>query len=1346
MTREIKRYTCKDCGNPFYYAERSYRLKGEKGESRPERCERCSEEHGREKVKVKIPYFQFKRKTASSSVFNFSKSGYTCHGDRDLKGEVKQADWSGMKTSITPEDIKEKFYRKLRENQVIVVVGQTGSGKSTLIPRHLLETPEGYEDDFTEWITHQGQIIVTQPLTAATEFISATIAEKSGYGEVGKGQIIGYRHGSETGREGEKLDDWNLLGFATDGSLRNWIREGKIGQYSVIMVDEAHQRTLNIDSLLMFLKNELPKHLSLKGIIASATINTEEFVKTFKREGISVGLFKIPAAKRERKFIHYWGEENPIKDESGVEYCNCWLCKDSKDSTKRVAFWRTKGEPPKEFELAEVAASFALKILQETKEGSILIFLPGEAPIEETARKVRRQCSRNVDVITVYRRLGSERVKELLRDKSKPRRVIVATNIAETSHTLDDVIYIIDSGYIKESQWDPETQISTLPLKPHSQDGRKQRWGRAGRVKDGYIYNLYTEEQFKDSEEHTPPEITRSCLDDVFLALKASGIIMTEELPWVKKPNELNLKDEREKEIQERWEKEIKRAKTAIIERGLVNQEGLVNEKALEIFHIPRPSSDIDLLCLADELNCLPEAITTLFLMANREGEARTGANLYTRGLGLLLWDPTWTVRTKMKIWSLHQGLRAGCQDDLDFVIKLACCFWTAEEKGLAKEWADYYFVNYEVLEKVLRSVKDLLNNHYRREAVEEAREINLNFLEKVRIAMETAWSRKIVNLKPGKPITYPVEAKIKVGAVSQYCVGNWQEQKKTIVAAAVEEEAVVEGYPNRVPTASFIVLLPGHELTKSKVSFFVDQRFPVGSWVRVKEENGKTYIVAQEKLPPSIKVAYQKTLDPFEDYSRVYLRKKEERERLFDKSFLTGEELTMPTEGVCIGGKRAEQARVVRWIKKDGQPVAVLSPFAESEILSLSKKKGDFLGVKIHQVVRDPLGRGGWILAQTEEGFEIPIELSEMSLSPSGPGLEYIEGQTLTIQIKDFDEEGLPRLSNIDKVIEDLKNFKSEIFRKSKEDFPGYIVDISEEEENAVAVAIRENGVVHPFEIYKEYVPGSNISNLRIGDEAMIRFSLPRTAKDHIQASWLTKREVDNIHFLTEWEYDENKSEVFFPYCLGDDDFKSWSARPEAIDFVKRHSWRYCLNAQISTTTSWKEVYTSLKPEIRISGKVIETTKDQEGVNIQIEVITSRGKFQVITFMPRWELSWKIKKESSLEVITKELKKIENEIIDVCILKIDLESSPPKLQLSRKQAFKASAKISPYMGGRIFGTGGRNIKPLQEKYDFGIELPEGSQRVTVCSPLQKDLNAVCKDISARRFRGREIVDKWIME
>ena len=560
------------------------------------------------------------------------------------------------------------------------------------------------------------------------------------------------------------------------------------------------------------------------------------------------------------------------------------------------------------------------------------------------------------------------------------------------------------------------------------------------------------------------------------------------------------------REMKRRWEKEISHAKIVIEERGMVDSEGLITEKSLEIFHISRAASEIELLSLADESDCVFEAITAVFIMATREGEARTGANLYAPGWGLLIWNLEWDAKTKMRVWRLHQELKTGCQDDLDFVIKLAYCFWQVEAKNeeLVRKWADYYFINYETVKRILDEVKDLLNAQYRVEAKEEeARNFNPQLVERVRLAMVSVWPERIVSLKQGESITYPVAGKTKVGVVSSLCAGNWQEKKQAIVATAIEDEAIVNGYPQRVPTASFMVQLPGQEKIGDQTSLF----------------------------PEQISI---------EDF--------------------------------------VEEKR---------------------ETFNLGKEKGDTLEVRIHKVYRDPVGRGGWIVAQIQEGLEIPVEMSEMSLSPWGPGLERIEGQTLNLAIKDIGESGLPQLSNIDRVIEDLRRLREEIIKSeratkvSERNFieqPGFVVEINEEEEKAVVVVPSENGVLHPFEVAQTYVPDGSLKNLRITQEVIVRL-FRRTDRDEIPLEYLTDEEIRSKP--KEWKLQTESGKLLVPFCLEEETFKGWPVRPETIDLVRRHSWQYSLSAQI------REIKVSFRAKAEISWSAIQYLRRPKTYNI---------------------------------------------------------------------------------------------------------------------------------------------------
>ena len=538
MATGAKKYVCKDCKKEFEYDELPFLLKAEKGESRPERCPECKQIHGVERGKIKVPYFEPIETGSPVSHFGSSQSGFASRGERKLEEISKDVDLSEIEFGITEKDIL-AFYEKLENNQVVVVVAPTGSGKSTFLPLRLIIPPKGYKGNLIERLIRQGQIIITEPLTSAVERIPAFIAEKLLGSKVGPGNMLGLRHGG--GKEGEKYDRWNIEVPVTDGSLRNWIREGKLSQYSLIMVDEAHQRSCNIETILMLLKNELARYPNLKVVISSATVNAERFRDTFKEVGVKADILNLDHSSRRKHnyYVHFW------RDNQKVSGCGCWLCQDSKEREK---FWRHKKESPKEFELSETIARFVMEILQKTKEGSILVFLHGEAFIKDTAKKIKemkrinRISESEVQVLTVYRRLGEAEVERRFNRKGQKGRVLITTNIAETSHTLDDVVYVIDCGYIKESEWDPATQISKLPSRRHSQDGCRQRWGRTGRNCDGYVFCLYTEEEFKGFDPHTNPEITRSCLDEVMLTLSATGVSNPENIPWLVKPEDLSEK------------------------------------------------------------------------------------------------------------------------------------------------------------------------------------------------------------------------------------------------------------------------------------------------------------------------------------------------------------------------------------------------------------------------------------------------------------------------------------------------------------------------------------------------------------------------------------------------------------------------------------------------------------------------------------------------------------------------------------------------------------------------------------------------------------------------------------
>jgi HrpA-like RNA helicase len=1156
---ELIRYKCKErgCSKEVVVPRAVYELMLERGESLPERCEECRERHLKEIMEIKCPYFQVELESEDNfTTFDYYLSAYTSHGNRPRQPAKLEPDLSRMKIRITDEHIKQ-LYEKLERNQVVVLTSPTGTGKSIYTLYRLLQKPEDYSGDLLERLIHQGQIIQTQPLTAAVERIPNAVSRNLlGEPEVGPMQTLGLRH-----RGKEKYGPHNLGVVVTDGSLRNWIRDGHLGKYSLIMIDEAHKRTLNIDTLLLLLKYKLPLYPHLRVIISSATIDYNEFKETFAKEGISVGIFDLSQELKEETnyYLHYWREGR-------VEGCDCWLCRDAE---KRERFWEKRKDPPQESQLPEAVADFVLEILKETEEGSILAFLPGEEMIEKAKRLVEER-KKEVDpkgeipVITIYRRLGEEEVVKRFEQKGKRRRVLITTDIAETSHTLDDLVYVIDSGYQKESQWDPETETSSLPVVRHSKAGCRQRYGRVGRNQKGYVYCLYKREDFEKFRDQTTPEVFRSPFDDVLLNLRAAGIA-EDPISLLGKQDDI-------------LKKEVERCIGALKSGSFIDERGYITEEGLEIFHIPKSSREIALMNLADEQNCLMEVVTVLSLMQTDEGGIRTGENLYHPLDGLLIWDPRWTARTKLEVWKIHQALKAGCKDDLDFIIKLAVCFLKAEQKGKGKEWALWHMLNYDLLKKCLLGKtekegrtpperEELLDIYRLKAKEEEVREVDPELLDRVRSVIAALFPERIIELeKRGDFLTYQwgKEDLRKVGVVSKHCVGDWKEGDKAIWMTAVKGELVLDGFPTTLPVASFMVRLPDGGRVTEKEILFLDQRFPVGSWVSIKQEGDKYFISELIQLPPAIKIDYRIRTD-FEmllnDFLRSsYLGRGETIH--FCEEFIDDELKGMikEAEAIWIDGRRSSKARIIEWRKVNGTLKAIVAPVDDLKLLAGVRGK-KALRVKIEKVVRDPGDKRGWILARTEDGLEVPIEMGELSLSHLGYGLERIEGEWLELAIKDF--EGAmrrPKLSNLDKIIEDLEGIRRSIIQSSGKGMllQGYIEEIDKDRERIVVVVPRGSGVVHFFEVkasYKREIAGRELSCFRIGEKVTVSLKLRGEKEPWIYCPLLRHQVYSLPGGL---RYEEETGRLIYSYCMREGQIQNWEAPKDLKESIVKLSWRY--------------------------------------------------------------------------------------------------------------------------------------------------------------------------------------------
>src|SRR2546421_11005021 len=274
MTEEW-RVNCKDCGKELGYSDWSYKQGAARGQSRPERCPECRKRHNGQTGTMGLSYFDLKpRVSVDTSRIHAGGLGALSHPRREHQIVQRPSKFDPSKFGITDDDVR-KLFNWLRNpnHQVAVVVGPTGSGKSTVLPYRLISPPDGVPaDQFTRY----GQIVITQPRIQATRNIPAYVAQDLYGSSIGSGFDIGFRYSNHP------YSDWrNRLVYVTDGTLINWIVNGQIANLSAIMIDEAHERSLNIDLILGMLKKLLPRYPHLKLIIASATIDSGLFLNYF---------------------------------------------------------------------------------------------------------------------------------------------------------------------------------------------------------------------------------------------------------------------------------------------------------------------------------------------------------------------------------------------------------------------------------------------------------------------------------------------------------------------------------------------------------------------------------------------------------------------------------------------------------------------------------------------------------------------------------------------------------------------------------------------------------------------------------------------------------------------------------------------------------------------------------------------------------------------------------------------------------------------------------------------------------------------------------------------------------
>ncbi|NJP46583.1 ATP-dependent RNA helicase HrpA [Actinacidiphila epipremni] len=386
---------------------------------------------------------------------------------------------------------KDEILAAIRDHQVVIVAGETGSGKTTQIPKICLELGRGV----------RGLIGHTQPRRIAARTVAERVAEEL---RTPLGEAVGWKV-----RFTDQVGDRTLVKLMTDGIMLAEIQtDRELRAYDTIIIDEAHERSLNIDFILGYLAQLLPRRPDLKVVITSATIDPERFSRHFGGAPIiEVSGRTYPVEVRYRPLLEEGAEEGADTDRDQV-----------------------------------TAICDAVDELQAEGPGDILVFLSGEREIRDTADALEKKQLRHTEVLPLYARLSSAEQHRVFQQHAG-RRVVLATNVAETSLTVPGIRYVIDPGTARISRYSHRTKVQRLPIEPISQASANQRKGRCGRTSDGICIRLYDEDDFLSRPEFTDAEILRTNLASVILQMTAAGLGDIARFPFIDPPDSRNIKD-----------------------------------------------------------------------------------------------------------------------------------------------------------------------------------------------------------------------------------------------------------------------------------------------------------------------------------------------------------------------------------------------------------------------------------------------------------------------------------------------------------------------------------------------------------------------------------------------------------------------------------------------------------------------------------------------------------------------------------------------------------------------------------------------------------------------------------
>lgn len=433
---------------------------------------------------------------------------------------------------------REEIAKAIAENQVVILCGETGSGKTTQLPKICLDIGRGVA----------GMIGHTQPRRIAARSVANRIAQEL---NTSVGRAVGYKV-----RFNDQVSAETYVKLMTDGILLAETQGDRfLNQYDTLIIDEAHERSLNIDFLLGYLKQLLPKRPDLKVIVTSATIDPERFSRHF--------------------------DNAPMLLVSGRTY------------PVETRYHPLQAEDPDEEDLTQIDGILrAVNELSYLPAGDVLVFLSGEREIRETTEALVGAKLRDTEIVPLYARLSSEEQMRVFQPH-RGRRIVLATNVAETSLTVPGIRYVVDPGYARISRYAARTKVQRLPIEKISRASADQRKGRCGRVAEGVCIRLYSEDDFEARPQFTDPEILRTNLASVILQMKALRLGDIMDFPFIEPPDYRMIRD----------------GYATLHELGAIDDENELTEIGWELSRIPIDPRLGRMILAARHEGCLEEVL-----------------------------------------------------------------------------------------------------------------------------------------------------------------------------------------------------------------------------------------------------------------------------------------------------------------------------------------------------------------------------------------------------------------------------------------------------------------------------------------------------------------------------------------------------------------------------------------------------------------------------------------------------------------------------------------------------------------------------------------------------------------